>query len=132
MFLTFVIYHTFMCRNIHPTVPVILFVSCYGTPHVHFLVVSVSTTFFCTVCFVPPAGLRSLIRQTLSVLLADLIMTVVRELVESLESHGRQLNSEVGHMVRWATRVDSNRTQDDQSNQVSALHFIKKHNQLRE
>lgn len=37
-------------------------------------------------------------------------MSVVRELVASQESHGRQLHSEVGHMVRWVIRADSGPT----------------------
>lgn len=62
--------------------------------------------------------------RSLSILLPDLIMSVVRELVASLESHGRQLHSEVGHMVRWVTRADSNTPRDGQRDQaaVSTLH----------
>lgn len=64
--------------------------------------------------------------QFLSILLPDLIMNVVRVSVVSLESHGRQLPSEVGHMVRWVTRVDSNRPRDGQrdTKALSTLHFI--------
>lgn len=50
----------------------------------------------------------------------DLIMSVVSELVASLESHGRQLHSEVGHMVRWVTRADSSRPRDGQRDQAAA------------
>lgn len=66
------------------------------------------------------------VKQSLSILLPDLIMSVVRESVASPESHGRQLHSEVGHMVRWVTRADSNRPRDGQRDQaaVSTAHFI--------
>ncbi len=115
------------------------FVSCLGTPQIHFPNVSVFCKF--SVLFVSSHQqdcglflslashlilLPTLVKQSLSILLPDLIMSVVSESVASLESHGRQLHSEVGHMVRWVTRADSNRPRDGQRDQaaVSTLHFI--------
>ena len=102
------------------------FVSCFGSPRVH-VPQRLSCSFHLP--FVSQDyGLSSFprVKQSLSILLPDLIMSVVREAVASPESHGRQLHSEVGHMVRWVTRADSNRPRDAQRDLAAgnALRFL--------
>lgn len=57
---------------------------------------------------------------------SHLIMRLVSKLVASLQSHGRQLPSEVGHMVRWVSGAGSSRARDSQRQQAvfSTLHFV--------
>lgn len=57
---------------------------------------------------------------------SHLIMRLVSKLVASLRSHGRQLPSEVGHMVRWVSGAGSSRARDSQRQQAafSTLHFV--------
>lgn len=62
------------------------------------------------------------VKQSLSVLLPDLIISNVRELVASQESHGRQLHSEVGHMVRWVTRAQRSQPRDSLSEGINTPH----------
>lgn len=62
------------------------------------------------------------VKQSLSVLLPDLILSNVRELVASQESHGRQLHSEVGHMVRWVTRAQRSQPRDSLSEGINTPH----------
>lgn len=102
----------FLYRNIH-LLRCLTVVLCCGSPRVHFPKVSVSCSHLLPCVSFPEqdCGLSSSppsVEQSLSIVLPDLIMSVVRELVASLESHGRQLHSKVGHMVRWVTRADSN------------------------
>lgn len=115
------------------------FVFCFIIPHIHFLM-SPSSVIFGTflshpvsriVAYFPLCPLTSShfpTRQTVPLYPpnSDFIMSVVRESVASLGSHGRQLHSEVGHMVRWVTRADSNRPRDGQRDQaaVRALHCV--------
>ena len=103
--------------------PRLTFVLCFGSPQAHFPYVSVSHSFSLPfVSFPRHYGLSSFphVKQSLSICPPELIMRFVRELVASLESHGRQLHSEVGHMVRWVTRADSNTPRDDQRDQGSS------------
>lgn len=87
-------------------------VLCFGTPRVHFAVVSVS-------CLT-----QSLDRPSLSSVQISLWLLLGN--YWNLWSHkAGQLNPEVGHMIRWVTGADGSRPHDDQRNQVSAPHFIK-------
>lgn len=63
------------------------------------------------------------VKQSLSVLLPDLIISNVRELVASQESHGRQLHSEVGHMVRWVTRAQRSQPRDSLSEGINTPQY---------
>lgn len=100
---------------------------CFGSPRVHFPNVSASCAFSLPSVWLG-YGYSSFphVKQWPSILLPDLIMSIVGELVASLESHGRQLHPEVGHMVRWVTRADSSRPRDGQRDlaAVKALQFI--------
>lgn len=68
------------------------------------------------------------VKQSLSVLLPDLIISNVRKLVASQESHGRQLHSEVGHMVRWVTRAQRSQPRDSLSEGINTPHTNMKEN----